>query len=81
MDVLVFQTDPLGESMVVTGDISIDLFVSSDCPDTDFTAKLVDVYPSSADYPQGFAMNVTDGIFRMRYRERRRAANARGDRT
>ena len=68
-DVLVFQTEPLGEAIVVTGDISIDLYVSSDCPDTDFTAKLIDVYPPSDDYPEGFAMNVTDGIFRMRYRD------------
>jgi putative CocE/NonD family hydrolase len=67
-DVLVFQTEPLGEAIIVTGDINIDLYVSSDCPDTDFTAKLIDVYPPSGDYPQGFAMNVTDGIFRMRYR-------------
>jgi len=37
--------------------------VSSDCPDTDFTAKLVDVYPD------GTAINITDGILRARYRE------------
>jgi putative CocE/NonD family hydrolase len=42
--------------------------VSSDCPDTDFTAKLIDVYPPSADYPHGYAMNLTDGILRCRYR-------------
>src|SRR5205807_3944149 len=43
-------------------------FVSSNCPDTDFTAKLIDVYPPNADYPKGFAMNLTDGILRCRYR-------------
>ncbi|WP_122872173.1 CocE/NonD family hydrolase, partial [Pseudomonas viridiflava] len=37
--------------------------------DTDFTAKFVDVYPASADYPQGYAMNITDGILRCRYRD------------
>jgi putative CocE/NonD family hydrolase len=42
--------------------------VSSNAPDTDFTAKLLDVHPPSVDYPTGFAMNLTDGIFRCRYR-------------
>jgi len=46
----------------------VELTVSSDAPDTDFTAKLIDVHPPSEDYPTGFAMNVTDGIFRCRYR-------------
>jgi len=68
-DVLVFQTPPLESPLVVTGPVVVRLFVSSDCVDTDFTAKLVDVYPPSDDYPDGFAMNVTDGIFRMRYRD------------
>jgi len=67
-DVLSFQTPPLEEPLTVTGAITIELFVSSDCPDTDFTAKLIDVYPPCPDYPEGFAMNVTDGIFRMRCR-------------
>jgi predicted acyl esterase len=44
------------------------LWISSDRPDTDFTIKLVDVYPPNEDYPDGFAMNVTDGILRVRYR-------------
>jgi len=68
-DVLVFETAELEEPLVVCGTIEVELFVSSDCPDTDFTAKLVDVYPPSRDFPEGFAMNVTDGIFRMRYRD------------
>lgn len=68
-DVLVFQTKPLAEDLVVSGAIVVELFVSSDCPDTDFTAKLIDVHPPNADYPDGFAMNITDGIFRLRYRE------------
>ena len=53
----------------VTGPIEASLWISSDCPDTDFTIKLVDVYPPNADYPDGFAMNVTDGILRVRYRD------------
>lgn len=67
-DVLVFQSAPLARDLDVTGPVLIKLWVSSDAPDTDFTAKLVDVYPPSADYPQGFAMNITDGILRCRYR-------------
>jgi putative CocE/NonD family hydrolase len=45
----------------VTGRITAKLFVSSDCPDTDFTVKLCDVYPD------GRSMLVTDGILRARY--------------
>ena len=45
------------------------LHVSSDCPDTDFTAKLIDVHPPTGDFPTGYAVNVTDGILRCRYRE------------
>jgi putative CocE/NonD family hydrolase len=68
-DVLVFQTAPLAEDIEVTGDVVVELSVSSDCPDTDFTAKLIDVYPPSADYPQGYALNLSDGILRARYRD------------
>ena len=68
-DVLSFETEPLSEDVVVAGPVSIELWVESDCPDTDFTAKLVDVYPASTDYPEGYAMNITDGIFRCRYRD------------
>jgi len=68
-DVLAFQTPPLADDVEITGPISAHLWISSDCPDTDFTIKLVDVYPTSPDYPEGFAMNVTDGILRVRYRD------------
>jgi putative CocE/NonD family hydrolase len=68
-DVLVFQTDPLTEDVEVTGPLVVELWISSNCPDTDFTAKLIDVHPPSDDYPDGFAMNLTDGIIRCRYRE------------
>jgi len=66
-DVVVFQTEPLDRDLAVLGPVSVKLFISSDCPDTDFTAKLVDVYPASADYPNGYALNLTDGIFRCRF--------------
>ena len=68
-DVLVFQTPPLPDDVELTGPIVANLWISSDCPDTDFTIKLIDVYPSNADYPDGFAMNLTDGILRVRYRD------------
>lgn len=67
-DVLVFQTPPLKQDLEITGTIEVNLWIASDAPDTDFTAKLIDLYPQSEDYPQGFALNLTDGIFRLRYR-------------
>jgi hypothetical protein len=68
-DVLVFQTAPLARDVEVTGAIEAELWIASSCPDTDFTIKLVDAYPPNEDYPQGFAMNLTDGILRCRYRD------------
>lgn len=68
-DVLVFRTAPLEQDTEVTGPIRANLWISSDCPDTDFTVKLVDEYPPNQDYPSGFAMNLTDGILRVRYRD------------
>ena len=68
-DVLVWQTPPLARDMEVTGPVTVTLWVSSTAADTDVTAKLIDVYPPSADYPQGFAMNLTDSILRLRYRD------------
>lgn len=70
-DVLVFQTAPLDRPMQVVGPVSAELFVATDGPDTDFTAKLIDVYPASEDYPHGYAMILTDGIVRLRYAEDR----------
>jgi putative CocE/NonD family hydrolase len=67
--VLSFETEPLAEDVEVTGPIVARLWVATDGPDTDFTVKLIDVYPPNADYPQGFAMNLTDGILRLRYRK------------
>jgi uncharacterized protein len=73
-DVLVFQTPVLQEDLEVSGPITIELWVSSTAPDTDFTAKLIDLYPPSADYPEGYAVNLTDGILRCRYRRSWEAA-------
>ncbi len=70
-DVLVFQTAPLTMAVEVTGPLEVKLWVSSSAADTDFTAKLLDVYPPSADYPDGYAMNIGDSIQRLRYRNGR----------
>ena len=68
-DVVVFQTPPLAADVEVTGELTVKLWASSLALDTDFTAKLVDVHPPSADYPGGFDMNMADGIVRARFRE------------
>jgi predicted acyl esterase len=68
-DVLVFQTPPLAEPVEVTGPITVRLWIASSARDTDFTAKLVDVYPPSRDYPGGYHMNLVDSIIRARYRQ------------
>jgi putative CocE/NonD family hydrolase len=68
-DVLSFATPPLDREIEVVGPVTVRLWVASDGLDTDFTAKLVDVHPPSADYPEGFAMNVTEGLLRLRYRD------------
>jgi putative CocE/NonD family hydrolase len=67
-DVLVFRTPPLTEELEVTGPISVRLWVASTGHDTDFTARLIDEYPPSEDYPAGYALNLSDSITRMRYR-------------
>ncbi len=61
-DVLVYSTPELEQAVEVTGPIELQLFVSSSAPDTDFTGKLVDVYPD------GRAIILTEGILRARYR-------------
>jgi len=61
-DVLVYSTEPLAEDLEVTGPLEVHLWAATSAPDTDFTAKLVDVYPC------GYARNVQDGIVRARYR-------------
>jgi len=59
-DVLLFTSDVLTEPYEATGRIKARLYVSSNCPDTDFTVKLTDVYPD------GKSMLICDGILRMR---------------
>ena len=61
-DILRFATEPLKKPLRVMGEVFVQLTVASDAPDTDFTAKLIDVAPD------GVARLVTDGILRLRYR-------------
>jgi predicted acyl esterase len=62
-DVLKYQTAVLTEPVEVTGRVTVELFVESDAPDTDFMAKLVDVYPD------GTERLVLDSAIRTRFRE------------
>jgi putative CocE/NonD family hydrolase len=61
-DVLVYTSEVLTSDVEVTGPIKVHLWARSSAPDTDFVARLVDVYPD------GYAQNLTDGILRARYR-------------
>src|SRR5690348_16423603 len=62
-DILVYTTEPLKEATEVSGPIDVTLFVSSDVKDTDFTVKVIDVYPD------GRAYNLDETIQRVRYRD------------
>ncbi len=62
-DVLVYTSEPLGEPLEIVGPVTATIWAATDAPDTDWTAKLVDVTPD------GPAWNVCDGIIRARYRQ------------
>jgi putative CocE/NonD family hydrolase len=62
-DVLIYSTSAFAQDTEVTGPVTLELFAKSSAVDTDFTAKLVDVWPD------GFAQNLTEGIVRGRYRD------------
>ncbi len=62
-DVLSFTSEPLAEDLEVTGPVTVTLHAATSAADTDFTARLVDVWPDSR------ALGVTDGIVRARYRD------------
>jgi putative CocE/NonD family hydrolase len=62
-DVLVYTSPPLEKGLEVTGPLELVLYVASTARDTDFTGKLVDVYPD------GTAYNIQEGILRARFRE------------
>jgi len=62
-DILVYTTEPFTEGVEISGPIAPTLYVSSDAKDTDFTVKVIDVYPD------GRAYNLDESIQRMRYRD------------
>ena len=62
-DILVYTSEPFKEGMEVSGPIDATLYVSSDAKDTDFTVKVIDVYPD------GTAYNLDETIQRVRYRD------------
>jgi putative CocE/NonD family hydrolase len=64
-DVLVYTSEILAETLEVTGPVVLKLFAASSAPDTDFTAKLVDVYPGEEGKPYG----ILDGILRTSFRD------------
>ncbi len=68
-DVIAFESEPLESPIEVTGAPKVRLWISSSAPDTDFTAKLLDIYPPSEDWAEGFHLPLADSIIRARFRE------------
>lgn len=62
-DVLVYSTPPFENGLAVIGDVNVVLYVAATTPDADIALKLVDVHPD------GRAFNVSDTIYRLRYRD------------
>jgi len=62
-DVLVYKSEVLSDDVEISGEVKVYLHASSDCKDTDFIAKLIDVYPD------GRTMMILDGVIRARYRD------------
>ena len=60
---LVYTTPPLEHDTEVTGPIVVKLYAATSAPDTDFVARLCDVYPD------GRSLNLTEGVIRTRFRE------------
>jgi hypothetical protein len=68
-DVLSLATPPLAEPLEIAGPVELRLWVAADGPDADIHAKLIDLHPPTADDPRGFAMNLCEGVLRLRYRD------------
>ena len=62
-DVLVYTSQPMAQDLEVTGPLVLKLYAASSAPDTDFVARLTDVWPT------GYAMHVSEGILRARFRD------------
>ena len=69
-DVLVYTSEPLSEPLDVVGAVRLVAFVSTSAPDTDVTAKLIDLHPG------GFAQRLCDGLVRLRYRRGHESAQS-----
>ena len=69
---LTFETEALASDVVIAGPVEVVLFASSSAVDTDFTAKLLDVYPHErgvpGSAPGGYELNIADSIIRARFR-------------
>src|SRR5690606_715225 len=68
-DVVTFTTEPFAEDFHLIGGPEVEIFVSSDAPDTDIVCMLQDVYPADGTWPAGYRMNLSESIFRLRFRE------------
>lgn len=68
-DVLVFRSAVLPQDVELIGNVVAELYVSCTTPDADVAIKLIDEYPPSTDYPDGFALNLAHGILRLRFRD------------
>src|SRR4029077_12194541 len=58
-----YRSEVLVEDLTIAGEVRVTLFVQSDCPDTDFVAKLIEVEPD------GRALLLMDGVVRAMYRD------------
>ena len=61
-DVLVFETEPLTQPIEVIGDVEVELFLSSTAPDTDLFAMLLDIYPASESWPNGYRTRIKPSV-------------------
>ena len=68
-DTLVFTSAPFAAETEVTGTPEVEIFLSSDAPDTDIYVMLQDLYPQSDDWPDGYRLNLCDSLLRARYRD------------
>ena len=68
-DVRVFESAPLERAIELIGAFTAILYVSSSATDADVMLKLIDVYPPSEAWPNGFAMNLSHGVLRLRFRD------------
>ena len=67
-DVVTFYSEPFTDDLEAIGPVTVRLHASTDAPDTDFTAALLDCYPASRDYPDGYELRLSDSIKRLRFR-------------